>query len=117
MKVDGKVQESLSHKSSSHWIKTGSGVLIGNKQISESSKSALKIRSGELGKSGPGPRAKADARRNAKAGKYSSVSTIITGADALVPQNAYCPYRQNARSKTVRVYELFSNVRNKKLPL
>jgi hypothetical protein len=29
--VDGKVQEGLSHKSSSHLIKTGSGVLIGNK--------------------------------------------------------------------------------------
>jgi len=96
MKVDGKVQEGLSHKSSSHLIKTGSGVLIGNKRISEGSKSALGIRSGELGKSGPGPRAKADARRSAKAGKYSSGSTIIPGADALVPQNIYCRYHQNA---------------------
>lgn len=77
-------------------IKTGSGVLIGNKRISEGSKSALGIRSGAIGKSGPGPRAKADARRNAKAGKYSSVSTIIPGADALVPQNTYCRYHQNA---------------------
>ena len=77
-------------------IKTGSGVLIGNKRISEGSKSALGIRSGDLGKSGPGPRAKADARRNAKAGKYSSGSTIIPGADALVPQNTYCRYHQNA---------------------
>ena len=96
MKVDGKVQESLSHKSSSHLIKMGSGVLIGNKRISEGSKSALGIRNGELGKSGPGLRAKADARRNAKAGKYSSRSTIIPGADALVPQNTYCRYHQNA---------------------
>ena len=77
-------------------IKTGSGVLITNKRISEGSKSALVIRSGDLGKSGPGPRAKSDARRNAKAGKYSSGSTIITGADALVPQNTYCRYHQNA---------------------
>jgi len=51
-------------------IKTGSGVLISNKGISEGSKSALGIRSVDLGKSGPGPRAKADARRNVKAGKY-----------------------------------------------
>lgn len=63
---------------------------------SEYSKSALEIRSGELGKSGPGPRAKADARRNVKAGKYSSGSTIIPGADALVPQNTYCLYHQKA---------------------
>ena len=53
--TDGKVKEGLSHKSSSHLIKTGSGILIGNKQISDGSKSALKIRSGELGKgSNPG---------------------------------------------------------------
>lgn len=96
MKVDGKVQEGLSHKSSSHLIKTGSGVLIGNKRIPEGSKSALGIRSGELGKSGPGARAKNNSRRNAKAGKYSSGSTIIPGADALVPQNTYCRYHQNA---------------------
>ena len=48
--IDGKV------------IQTGSGVLISNKRISEGSKSALGIRSGDLGKSGPGPRAKADVR-------------------------------------------------------
>ena len=89
IKVDGKVQES-------HLIKTGSGVLIGNKRIYEGSKSALEIRSGELDKSGPGARAKSDARRNAKAGKYSSESIIIPGADALVPQNTYCRYHQNA---------------------
>ena len=60
---DDKVQEGLSHKSSGRLIKTGSGVLIGNKRISEHSKSALEIRNGGLGKSGPGPRAKADARK------------------------------------------------------
>ena len=78
-------------------IKTGSGVLISNKRISEGSKYALGIRSGDhLGKTGPGPRAKADASRNVKAGKYSSGSTIIPGADALVPQNTYCRSHQNA---------------------
>lgn len=93
---DGKVQEGLSHKSSSRLIKTGSGVLIGNKRISEYSKSALEIRSGELGKSGPGPRAKADARRNVQAGKFSLGSTIIPGADGFVPQTRYCHYPENS---------------------
>jgi hypothetical protein len=68
---DGKVQEGLSHKSSSRLIRTGSGVLIGNKRISEGSKFAVEIRSGELGKGGPGPRAKADARRPSKFGPGS----------------------------------------------
>lgn len=82
-------------------IKTGSGyvIKIQNQQNkpSEALKSTLEIRSGDLGKgSSPGSRAKADARRNAKAGKYSSGSTIIPGADALVPQNTYCRYHQNA---------------------
>ena len=89
IKVDGKVQES-------HLIKTGSGVLIGNKRISENSKSALGIRNGDLGKSGPGPKEKSDARRNAKAGKYSSGSTIVTGVDAFRPQNTYRHYQQTA---------------------
>lgn len=77
-------------------IKTGSGILISNQQISEGSKSALEVRCGDFRKSGPGARAKADARRNAKAGKYSSGSTIIPGTDALLPQNTYCRYHQNA---------------------
>ena len=60
-------------------------------------KSALEIRSGDLGKgSSPGSRAKADARRNAQAGKFSSGSTIIPGADGFVPQNTYCGYHENA---------------------
>ena len=84
MNIDGKV------------IKTGSGVLIGNKRISENSKSALGIRNGDLGKSGPGPKEKSDARRNAKAGKYSSGSTIVTGVDAFRPQNTYRHYQQTA---------------------
>jgi len=94
--TDGKVKDGLSHKSSSHLIKTGSGILIGNQQISEGSKSALIIRSGDLGKSGPGARAKADARRNAKAGKFSSGSTIIPGANGFVPHQTYCRYHENA---------------------
>ena len=65
-------------------------------QPSEALKSALKIRSGDSSKTGPGARAKADARRNAKAGKYSSGSTIILGADGFVPQNTYCRYHENA---------------------
>ena len=73
-------------------IKTGSGILIGNQPISEGSKSALTIRSGDLGKSGPGARAKADARRNAK----SSGSTIIPGANGFVPHQTYCRYHDNA---------------------
>ena len=94
--ADGKVKDALSHKSSGHLIKTGSGILIGNQQISEGSKSALIIRSGDLGKSGPGARAKADAGRNAKAGKFSSGSTIIPGANGFVPQQTYCRYHENA---------------------
>ena len=77
-------------------IETGSGILIGNQPISEGSKSALIIRSGDLGKSGPGARAKADARRNAKAGKFSSGSTVIPGANGFVPQQTYCRYHENA---------------------
>ena len=57
-------------------FKTGSGtVLVVRKhqnQTSEASKSALKVRCGDFSKSGPGARAKAAARRNAKAGKFSS---------------------------------------------
>ena len=93
---DSKVQEALSYKSLSRLIKRDFEVLIGNKRISEYSKSALEIRSGELGKSGPGPRAKADARRNAQAGKFSSGSTIIPGADGFVPQTTYCRYHENS---------------------
>lgn len=95
-RVDTFVEENIAMEVDGKVIRTGSGILIGNQRISEGSKSALTIRSGELGKSGPGPRAKADARRSAKAGKYSSVSSIIPGAYALVPQNTYCRYHQNA---------------------
>lgn len=81
-------------------IKTGSGTILTTRkeqnQTSEALKYALEVRCGDFRKSGPGARAKADARRNAKAGKYSSGSTIIPGTDALIPQNTYCRYHQNA---------------------
>ena len=92
---DCKVQEGLSNKSSSRLTKTSSVVLIGNKLISKYSKSALEIRSGDLDKIGPGSRAKADARRNAQARKFSSGSTLIPGADGFVPRNTYCRYHEN----------------------
>lgn len=81
-------------------LNIGSGtVLVVRKhqnQTSEALKSSLEVRGGDFRTAGPGARAKADARRNAKAGKYSLGSTIISGADALVPQNTYCRYHQNA---------------------
>ena len=82
-------------------VKTGSGAVIEiqnqQNQPFEALKSALEIRSGDLGKgSSPGSRAKADARRNAQAGKFSSGSTIIPGADGFVPQNTFCRYHENA---------------------
>ncbi len=79
-----------------HHVEADSGVLTSNKQISEGSKSSLNVRCGDLSKSGPGARAKADARQNAKAVKSSSGSTLIPGAEALVPQNSYCLYHKNA---------------------
>lgn len=95
-RVDTFVEENIDMQVDGKVIKTGSGILIGNQPISEGSKSALTIRSGELGKSGAGARAKTDTRRNAKAGKYSSGSTVIPGAGAFVPKNTYCRYHQNA---------------------
>ena len=82
-------------------IQTGSGYVIKiqnqQNQPSEALKSALEIRSGDLGKgSSPGSRAKADAHRNAQAGKFSSGSTLIPGADGFVPQTTYCRYHENA---------------------
>jgi hypothetical protein len=96
--TDGKVKDGLSQKSSSHFIKTGSGAVIEIRtsvQPSEALKSALEVRCGDLGKSGPGARAKADASRNAKAGKFSSGSTIIPGASGYVPQKTYCLSNKN----------------------
>lgn len=79
-------------------IQTGSGYVIKiqnqQNQLPEALKSALEIRSGDLGKgSSPGARAKADARRN-----VSSGSTIIPGAHGFVPQTTYrrCRYHENS---------------------
>ena len=74
---------------------TGSGTILefGKKQTGPSE--ALKVRCGDLGKSGPGARAKAAARRNAKAGKFSSGSIVIPGASGYVPQKTYCLYHKN----------------------
>ena len=66
-------------------IKTGSGIL-------------LRIRSGDLEKgSSPGARAKADARRNAQAGKFSSGSSITPGASGYTPQHIYRIYKESGR--------------------
>ena len=48
------------------------------------------IERSHLGKSGPGPRAKADARRNAQ----SSGSFLIPGANGFVPSRNYKPYQK-----------------------
>lgn len=77
-------------------VKTGSGTVIEIKTSVESSealKSALGTRGGELGKSGPGTRAKADARRNFKA--KGSGSIIIPAVGGFVPQNSYCQYHKS----------------------
>ena len=64
-------------------------------QPSEALKSALEIRSGELGKgSSPGARAKADARRNFNKGSGSS---IIPGASGYTPQQIYRIYKESGR--------------------
>ena len=63
-------------------------------QPHEALKSTLEIHCGDLGKlSSPGSRAKADARRNAQAGKYSSKSSVIPGANAFVPQTPWKSFR------------------------
>jgi len=66
-----------------------------NQQISEGSKSALLIRNGDLSKTGPGARAKADASRYFKTKGLGS--TLLPGTDALglVPythHHIYCDH-------------------------
>ena len=51
---------------------------------------SLKISGGDQSKFGPGARAKADARRNAK----GSGSFLIPGADGFVPSRNYRPYQK-----------------------
>jgi hypothetical protein len=76
-------------------IKTGSGTILTTRKEQNQTSEALKVRSGDLGKSGPGSKAKADSRRNFKAGKFSSGSTIIQGANGFVPQQTYCHYHKS----------------------
>jgi hypothetical protein len=79
-------------------FKTGSGAVIEiqkqQNKTPEALKSALTIRNGDLGKSGPGPRGKADARKNFKAKGWGS--TILPGVEGFLPQNIYCHYHENA---------------------
>ena len=75
-------------------IKTGSGILINNQQISEGLKSALEVHCGDFRKSGPGARAKTDARRNYN---KRSGSTIIPGASGYTPQHIYRIYKESGR--------------------
>jgi hypothetical protein len=84
--TDGKVKDGLSNKSSSHLIKIGSGILI---EISESSKSRLSLSGGDLGKSGPGPRAKANALANTGQTSSSGSSVFVRG---FTTHNIYCNY-------------------------
>ena len=84
----------MSHKSSSHFIKTGSGILIGNQQISEGSKSTLITRSGALGNSNPGSRGKPDAIQNQNPGGASS--SLETISRRLSPE--YKDYQQKFNS-------------------
>ena len=76
-------------------IKTGSGAMIEiqnqQNQTPEALKSALAIRSGDLGKSGPGARAKADAKANAS----RTGSILLPEADGYVPSQLYCLYHGN----------------------
>jgi hypothetical protein len=77
-------------------VKTGSGTVIKIRtlvQSSEALKSALETRCGDLGKSGPGARAKADARKNSKAKGLGR--TIISGVNGFLPQNPYCQYHKS----------------------
>jgi hypothetical protein len=70
--------------------KNGEEINVSSVQPSEALKSALLVRSGDLAKSGPGSRAKADARRHAKTGS----SSIFV--NSFVPQSTYCHYHENA---------------------
>ena len=85
--IDGKIKYGLNNKSSSRIVKTGSGILMGNQQIAKDSKDTVnQIRGGDLGKSGPGPRANAGVRKTGQT--TSSGSSIFV--KGYIPQNIYC---------------------------
>ena len=96
---DNDSQSMIESKSvNSTQVKTGSGAVIEiqkqHNQTSKTLKSTLETRGGNLGKSGPGPRAKVDARNNKGSG---SASSIIPGASAYTPQHVYRLYRETSR--------------------
>jgi len=66
--------------------------ILEKKEPLASSEIGILVRGGGLGKSGPGPRAKAAARRNVK----NSGSFLIPGANGFVQQRTYCRYHENA---------------------
>jgi hypothetical protein len=69
--------------------KTPMEINVSSVEPSEALKSALEVRSGDLGKSGPGPRAKADARLNS-----NTISSSIF-VDCFVPQKTYCQHHKS----------------------
>lgn len=80
----------------------------------ETFKPEVELRGGELGnsKSGPGARAKADARRS-----YSSGSSLIPGVDGFVPQRAFFhSYDNTAFKKRVAYNERFAYQGNGNYP-
>lgn len=72
-------------------IKTGSRTMFTTRKEQNQTSEALKVRSGDLGESGPGPRAKVDARRHFKNRSRSS-SLFVHG---FVPQQTYCQYHKS----------------------
>jgi len=98
--IDGKIKYGLNNKSSSRIVKTGSGILMGNQQIAKDSKDTVnQIRGGDLGKSGPGPRANAGVRKTGQT--TSSGSSIFV--KGYIPQNIYCNhYHKDANKLSCR---------------
>lgn len=97
--ADDNYQYRIESKSvNSTRVKTGSGAVIEvQKQYNQTPKalkSTLEIRCGDLGKSGPGPKAKANARKNFNKGTGSS---IIPGASGYTPQHVYRIYQKIGR--------------------
>ena len=74
-------------------IKTGTGLIFiksgGNSAPTTSTETTLKISGGDQSKTGPGARAKTDARRHAKT---RSSSIFVNG---FVPQQTYCRYHRS----------------------
>jgi Colicin D len=87
-------------------IKTGSGIVINIRTSGHETKALkynLKLSGGDLGKSGPGPKAKADARRNSTSTAKGSGSLIIPGVDGFVPNKSYYGSNKQFSYKSVKV--------------